>query len=238
MTNSLSRRCIAEFIGTFALLFVGCGAAATNAVTAGETGTGLVGLVGISLAFGLIVTAMVYSLGGVSGAHINPVVTLAMTVQRKFSMVDTVAYIVAQVAGAVFAAVLLNVIFPEIGNIAVTNPISDQTVGQAFAMEVILTFFLIYIVLQVTSASESVGMMAGIVIGGAVAMEVLVGAPISGASMNPARSIGPALISGDVRHLWIYIVAPPIGSLIAVGGHWLTRDETPGEVDIPGRLND
>lgn len=216
MAAPLSRRCVAEVIGTFILVFIGCGSIVCDTVTAIDGIPGRVGLVGIAIAFGLVVTAMIYAIGDVSGAHINPAVTVALLARKKFPLADAVCYIAAQMVGAIAAAMALRLLHPAVADLGVTNPMQPELWGQSIAMEVILTFILVYVILQVTAGSQSGGLMAGGVIGGIVATEVLVGGPISGASMNPARSIGPALISGDLQFLWIYLLSPIVGALLAV----------------------
>ena len=212
MPISLPKRCIAEAVGTFALVFAGCGAVATDSTLGG------LGLVGIALVFGLVVMAMVYAFGHVSGAHINPAVTVALLTKKMIPPQEAVAYIVAQIVGAIAAAALLKALFFNFDGVSlgVTNPADKISVGTAIGFEVVTTFFLVLMVLQVVSGPESAGTLAGVSIGGVVALDVFIAGPICGASMNPARSIGPALVAMDVANLWIYIVAPIGGALLAV----------------------
>ncbi len=212
MPHPLAKRCLAELIGTFCLVFAGCGAVATDSTLGGF------GVVGIALAFGLVVLAMVCSLGHISGAHINPAVTVAFLAKRMIPPKDAAAYIVAQVIGAIAAAALLKAMFYNFDGVTlgVTNPAEGVTVGQAVGFEIIATFILVLVVLQVVTGPESAGALAGVAIGGAVTVDVFLAGPVCGASMNPARSIGPALIELDLRHLWLYIVAPVGGALLAV----------------------
>lgn len=193
----------AEAIGTFALVFAGCGAIAV----------GTLGDAGVAAAFGLAIMTMVFALGHVSGAHFNPAVTAAFAVGRHFPAARVVPYWVAQVAGAIAAAVVLRASLGDVP-LGVTQPAGS--VGQALVWEAVLTFFLMLVIVAVATDTRAAGQAAAIAIGGAVALGSLVGGPVSGASMNPARSIGPALVSGDLAHLWIYLVAPPIGAVTAV----------------------
>ena len=203
------RKYIAEFIGTFALTFAGCSAIASDSIY--DTG---LGTLGISLAFGLVIMAMIYSYGNVSGAHFNPAVTIAFLLSKKIGIKDTFLYIASQILGALFGASLVKLFFSDSLLLAVTNP-SISGFG-AFAFETIITFILMSVILNVSTGHLEKGIMAGIAIGGTVALAALFGGPISGASMNPARSIGPAIISGDIENLWVYITAPVLGASLAV----------------------
>jgi MIP family channel proteins len=194
---------VAEAIGTFALVFAGCGAIAV----------GTLGPPGVAAAFGLAILTMVYALGHVSGAHFNPAVTLGFAIGRHFPVARVGPYWVAQVAGAVAAAGLLRATLGDVP-LGVTQPAGTDV--QAFVWEVVLTFFLMLVIVSVATDTRAVGQGAAIAIGGAVALGSLVGGPVSGASMNPARSLGPALVSGELNALWIYLVAPPVGAIGAV----------------------
>ncbi len=202
-TRPLGPALVAEAIGTFALVFAGCGAIAVGAL----------GDAGVAAAFGLAIMTMVYALGHVSGAHFNPAVTAAFAVGRHFPPAHVLPYWIAQVAGALGAALLLRISLGDVP-LGVTRPAGSD--AQAFAWEVVLTFFLMLVIVAVATDTRAVGQAAAIAIGGAVALGALVGGPVSGASMNPARSIGPAVVSGDLAQLWIYLVAPPIGAIAAV----------------------
>jgi MIP family channel proteins len=199
----LGQALVAEGIGTFALVFAGCGAIAV----------GTLGDAGVAAAFGLAIMTMIYALGHVSGAHFNPAVTAAFAVGRHFPVTRVVPYWAAQVAGAISAALVLRVSLGDVP-LGVTQP--SGTDAQALVWEAILTFFLMLVIVAVATDTRAVGQAAAIAIGGTVALGALVGGPVTGASMNPARSIGPAVVSGDLSNLWIYLVAPPVGAIAAV----------------------
>jgi len=206
---ALPRRAASEAVGTFALTFAGCGA-----VVADQQLGGAVTHVGIALTFGLVVMAMIYSIGEVSGAHINPAVSIAFAVAGRLSLRDASTYCVAQCSGAFVAGVALLLIFPDAESFGKTEP--SGAALQSLGMEVLLTFLLMFVILCVATGSKEQGLMAGIAIGGTVALNALFGGPVSGASMNPARSLGPALVAMDFAALWIYIVAPIGGAALAV----------------------
>lgn len=205
------KKLAAEAIGTFALVFAGTGAVVIDA-----TSNGAITHMGVALTFGLIVMAMVYTLGDVSGAHINPAVTLGFWVARRFEGRLVLPYVLAQCAGALLASGTLRLMFPTTETLGATLPAGSWL--QSFLLEIILTALLMFVVLCVTTGSEAKGITAGIVIGGVVALEALFAGPISGASMNPARSLGPAIVSGNVGALWIYLTAPVVGAMIAIAG--------------------
>jgi aquaporin Z len=211
----------AEAVGTFCLVFAGTGAIVVNNVAVG----GPVTHVGISLTFGLIVMAMAYSLGDISGAHINPAVTLGFWLAKRFDVSQVVPYIVSQCVGALAASVLMRVMFTDHPNLGATLPAGPW--WQSFVMEIVLTFFLMFVVLRVSTGAKEKGIMAGAAVGATVALDALFGGPISGASMNPARSLGPAVVSGNLEALWIYIAAPIIGAVIAVAASMAV--EGPGD---------
>jgi len=212
------KKYIAELIGTFTLVFCGCGAIVTN-----EFSQGTVTHSGIALTFGLVVMSLIYAFGEISGAHFNPAVTIAFTYAKKFPLKEIPKYLLAQCIGAIIAALLLLVLFPENEFLGTTLPKID--VWRVFLFEVILTFFLMLIIINVSTGSKESGIMAGIAIGGVVWFEAQFAGPITGASMNPARSIGPALVSGHLEHLWLYILAPIIGAILAVMSCKLVKDE-------------
>ena len=200
---------IAEFIGTFCLVFAG-----TLAIVVNDVQEAVVSHVGIALTFGMIVAAMIYSIGDLSGAHINPAVTIAFRVAGRFESRHVLPYVAAQFAGAVVASLTIRFLFVEHPNLGATLPAVDWL--QAFILEFILTAILMFVILRVSSGSRETGIMAGVVIGMTVALEALAAGPVCGASMNPARSFGPAVVSGTLQHLWIYLVATTMGACFAV----------------------
>jgi aquaporin Z len=200
---------IAEFIGTFAMVFCGTGAMTINEVTGGD-----VTHVGIGITWGLIVMAMIYAFGEISGAHFNPAVSIAFAYAKKFSWKEVPKYIFFQIAGAFAASLLLMWLFPKSELLGATIPSVD--VWRAFVLELILTFFLMVVIINVSTGSKEVGMMAGIAIGGVVLLEALFAGPITNASMNPARSLASNIVSGNIEGIWLYILAPIIGALLAV----------------------
>lgn len=209
------RRYVAELIGTYALVFAGTGAIIINEQT------GALGHFGVAATFGLIVLAMIYAFGDLSGAHLNPAVTLGFVVAKRFPLKEAAPYIVAQLSGAVLASLTLRFLFPENATLGATFPAGSGM--QSFILELLLTYFLMLVILQVAHGSKEVGVMAGIAIGAVVGLEALFAGPICGASMNPARSIAPALVSGEMRALWLYIVAPVLGAFLATGTWRLLR---------------
>ena len=186
----------------------------TGAIVINETTNGAVTHIGIAVTFGLIVMAMVYSLGNISGAHLNPAVTIAFAVAKKFPLKEIFPYTVFQLAGAFSASFVLKYLFP--GNLLLGATLPAGSELQSFILEIILTFFLMFVIINVSHGSKEQGLMAGIAIGSVVLLEAMFAGPISGASMNPARSIAPAFVSGNITHVWIYIFAPLIGSVLAV----------------------
>jgi len=206
------RACLAEGIGTFALVFAGTGAIVSN-----DFSDGVVTHVGIALTFGLVVMAMIQSIGDVSGAHINPAVTIAFWVAGRFPGRRVLPYIGFQVAGAMVASGFLKLLFPDNHLLGSTVPAGPW--HQSFVFEVLLTGILMFVILCVSTGSQEKGLMAGITIGAVVALEALFAGPVSGASMNPARSIGPAVLAWrpeTLNVLWLYIVAPVLGAVISV----------------------
>ncbi|MDA8894977.1 aquaporin [Flavobacteriales bacterium] len=202
------KRYFLELFGTFALVFCGAGAIVMN-----DASGGAVTHVGIALTFGLIVMAMIYSIGAQSGAHINPAVTIAFWASGTFDKKDVFPYVAAQITGAVLASTVLYCLFPEHATQGATLPLNSYS--QAFVIEVLLSFILMFVIVNVSEGSKETGKMAGIAIGGVVALEALFAGPITGASMNPARSIGPALFSGELQYLSLYSAAPIVGMLLA-----------------------
>jgi aquaporin Z len=212
------RKYIAETIGTFCLVFAGTGAVVIDAVTHGG-----VTHVGISLTFGFIVMAMIYAVGDVSGAHLNPAVTIGFYVAGRFPGRCVMPYVAGQLAGAVAASVALLMLFGNHESLGATLPIG--TAWQSFGLEAVLSAILMFVILCVSTGPKEVGTMAGIAIGGVIALEALFGGPISGASMNPARSIAPALVSGNFHALWAYIAGPVLGTVAAVPLWRITRGQ-------------
>jgi aquaporin Z len=191
------------------MIFCGTGAMTINEVTGGD-----VTHVGIGITWGLIVMAMIYAFGEISGAHFNPAVSIAFAYAKKFSWKEVPKYILFQVAGAFSASLLLMWLFPKSELLGATIPTVD--VWRAFVLEMILTYFLMVVIINVSTGSKEVGMMAGIAIGSVVLLEALFAGPITNASMNPARSLAPNIVSGNIEGLWLYIFAPIIGALLAV----------------------
>lgn len=201
---------LSEFIGTFAIVFCG-----TGAIIIDQETHGAISHVGIAITFGLIVMAMIYALGNVSGAHFNPAVSIAFYVAGKFPVKELLPYILSQLSGALFASALLRILFPTNNLLGATMPVGSEL--QSFIMEFILTFLLMLVIMNVAHGSHEQGMFAGLAIGSVVLLEAMFGGPISGASMNPARSFSPAIISGHLEHLWIYFLAPISGAILGVG---------------------
>lgn len=212
-------RLIAEVIGTFILVFSGTSAIVVNEITGGT-----VSHVGIALTFGLVVLALIYTLGEVSGCHLNPAVTVGFFAAGRFEARWVTLYITAQLVGAVLASVLVLCIFPQPTSLGMTLPRGSAL--QSFALETVLGFILMLVILRVSTGAKEKGITAGIAIGSVIAFEALFAGPISGASMNPARSFGPAVVSGQISELWIYLLAPTLGALIGVFACKLLGDRT------------
>jgi MIP family channel proteins len=215
----LLRRSVAEGIAAFALVFAGCGAVVANA-----THQDALGAVGVSLVFGLVIMVMIYATGHLSGAHINPAVTIAFTLTRHFPGRDAVAYIAAQLLGAAAGAFLLLAAWSsKPANLGSTVP--SVGTGTAFLYEVVLTAFLMFVIIAVATDTRAVGAAAAIAIGGTVGLDALFGGPITGASMNPARSFGPALASGTWTDFWIYVAGPVLGAAVGAFAYQFIREE-------------
>ena len=203
------KKYLAEILGTFAVVFCGTGAIIINQHT-----NGAITHVGVSITFGFIVMAMIYALGNISGAHLNPAVTIAFTLAKKFKLNQVAPYIVSQLVGAFLASVVLKYLFPENEILGATLP--SGSASQSFILEFILTFFLMLVIINVATGSKEQGMFAGLAIGSTVLLEAMFAGPICGASMNPARSLAPAIVSGHTEHLWIYLVATIAGAALAI----------------------
>jgi aquaporin NIP len=203
------KKYLAEFLGTYALIFAGTGAIIIN-----QESNGSITHVGIAITFGLVVMSMIYAFGSISGAHINPAVSIAFAISKRFPVKELAPYIFSQLTGAVLASLTLKFLFPANRLLGATLPSGGAS--QSFIMEFILTFFLMLVIINVASGSKEQGMFAGIAIGSVVALEAMFAGPVCGASMNPARSLAPALVSMHLQSLWIYILAPILGAIAAV----------------------
>lgn len=193
---------LAEFIGTFALVFFGCGAIANGLPPTA-----------VALAFGLVIAIMIYAFGHISGAHFNPAVSVGFAIGGHLPWPRVASYAAVQITGAVTGALLLRASLGPHADLGVTQPAGSD--AQAFVWEVVLTFFLMLVITAVATDTRAVGQAAALAIGGTVALGALVGGPVSGASMNPARSLGPAIVSVDLTGIWIYLLAPILGSIAA-----------------------
>ena len=205
------KKYIAEMIGTFGLVFAGTGAIVVNDVSGG-----VVSHLGVALTFGLVVMAMIYTFGEVSGAHLNPAVTIGFYLAQRLPLREVFPYILSQCAGGLLASLVLRLLFE--GHLTLGATIPAGSIAQSFVLEIILTFFLMLVILNVSTGAKEKGVMAGAAIGAMVCLAALFAGPVSGASMNPVRSLAPALVAGHTEHLWIYILAPIIGAGLAVAG--------------------
>jgi len=213
----LARVLVAEAIGTFALVFAGAGAIMVDAKTHA------LGHVGIAIAFGLVIMVMIYAVGHVSGAHFNPAVSFAFALTRHFPWPRVFGYWAAQGVGALVAAAVLRASLGNYAHVGATLPSGSQ--GQSFLWEVVLTFFLMFVIMAVATDTRAVGEAAAIAIGGTVGLDAMFGGPISGASMNPARSLGPAVVSGDLHAIWVYLAAPIAGAALGALAYQFVRGE-------------
>jgi aquaporin NIP len=216
----LARALVAEAIGTFALVFAGCGAIMVNAKT------GQLGHIGVAFSFGLVIMFGIYAVGHISGAHFNAAVTFAFALTRHFPWPRAAAYWAAQLVGAVAAAALLRASLGNIANVGATYPSGSD--GQSFLWELVMSFFLMFVVLAVATDTRAVGEAAAIAIGGTIGLDAMFGGPISGASMNPIRSLAPGLVSGDLHSVWIYLTAPVVGAGLGAVAYQFIR----GELDL------
>ena len=203
------QRWAAEGLGTFTLVFAGTGAVVTNDVSGGA-----VTHVGVAITFGLVVMALIYAVGDVSGAHFNPAVTIGFWLSRRLPGRAVPGYLLSQVAGALAASLLLRAMFGNAASLGATVPLGPAL--RSFVLEIVLTAILMFVILCVSTGPKEMGVMAGIAVGGVILLEAMFAGPISGASMNPARSLAPALVSGRVEALWVYLTAPVIGAAVAV----------------------
>jgi len=216
--STMRQRLAAELLGTFALVFAGTGAIVVNDVT------GAVTHVGIALTFGLVVMALIYTLGDVSGAHFNPAVTIGFVLARRFPFREAWPYMLVQFLGALAASGTLRFLFPDNEKLGTTSPRGSWM--QSFVLELLLSAFLMFVILNTTTGSKEKGLTVGIVVGAVIGLEAMFAGGVSGASMNPARSFAPALVSGHFESLWIYLLAPTLGACVAVPGCRLVQ--TPG----------
>lgn len=203
------KKYISEVLGTFCLVFAGTGAIVIN-----QTTDGVISHVGIALTFGLVVMAMIYTFGDISGAHLNPAVTIGFVAARQMPLSEGLFYIASQLVGAVAASALMRFLFPQNASLGMTLPAGSEM--QSFVLELVLTAILMLVILNVSTGAKEKGITAGIAIGGVIALEAMFAGPICGASMNPARSLGPALIANNFVSLWLYLIAPVIGAVLAV----------------------
>ena len=225
--NALAKKVGAEMIGTYAMVFAGCGAVVTERLSDGALGHG-----GIAATFGLAVMVMIYATGHISGAHFNPAVTVAFAAVGRFPWRQVPAYVLGQCVAALAAAACLAALFGNEG-LGVTQP--SGALEQSFLLEVIITFFLMFVITAVATDSRAEGAMAGLAIGGTVALCALFAGPISSASMNPARSLGPALVEGQYNALWVYLAAPIVGALLGAFAYRSIRCDTPEQAqDVDG----
>jgi len=219
LNSVLGRSLAAEAIGTFALVFAGCGAIMVNAKTH------QLGHLGIAITFGLVIMFGIYAVGHISGAHFNPAVTLAFALNRHFPWPRVFSYWGAQLAGALAAAALLRASLGNIANVGATYP--SGSAGQSFLWEVVMSAFLMFAVLAVATDARAVGEAAAIAIGGTIGLDAIFGGPVSGASMNPARSLAPGLVAGDLHEIWIYLLAPVVGTALGGLAYQFVRGESP-----------
>ncbi len=220
MSPALIRAVAAEAIGTFALVFAGTGAIVSDSVSGGALGH-----VGVALTFGLVIMVMVYATGHISGAHFNPAVTLAFALARHFPARHVAPYLLAQTSGAILGSLAVRYLIGSAGGLGVTHPTNGAIPGMVF--EAILTYLLMFVIMAVATDVRAVGQAAAIAIGGTIALEALFAGPITGASMNPARSLAPAIVAGDYTDLWLYIVGPIVGA--ALGALTYQALRTPAE---------
>ena len=211
------KKYLSEFIGTFSMIFCGCGAMVINDFTGG-----IITHPGVAITWGLIVMSMIYAFGDISGAHFNPAVTLSFAVANKFKWTEVPKYMIAQLFGALTASYILLFLFPQ-SDLGATIPIIEPL--KVFIIELLLSFFLMLVIINVSTGSKEIGPVAGIAIGSVVLLEAMFAGPLTKASMNPIRSLAPALASGNFTDLWVYLTAPFAGMLLAVFSCKLVKDE-------------
>jgi aquaporin NIP len=229
LSRPLARMLAAECVGTFALVFAGCGAVMVDAKTQA------LGHVGVALTFGLVIMAMIYAVGHISGAHFNPAVTFAFALSRHFPWPRALGYWTAQLLGALAAAALLRGSLGNIADIGATLPSGSQ--GQSFLFELVMSFFLMFVIMAVATDTRAVGEAAALAIGGTIGLDAMFGGPISGASMNPARSLAPAIVSANLHALWLYILAPLVGAALGALTYQLIRGEPAPPAEIARSLD-
>ena len=211
------KKYLSEFIGTFSMIFCGCGAMVINDYTGG-----VITHPGVAITWGLIVMSMIYAFGDISGAHFNPAVTLSFAVAKKFSWKEVPMYMTSQFFGAITASIILLFLFPK-SDLGATIPIIEPL--KVFVIELLLSFFLMVVIINVSTGSKETGPIAGFAIGGVILLEAMFAGPLTKASMNPVRSLAPALVSGNFSHIWVYLTAPFLGMLLAVFSCKLVKDE-------------
>ncbi|KAJ7145049.1 hypothetical protein O6H91_15G015400 [Diphasiastrum complanatum] len=211
-----SSQIAAEMIGTFILVFAGCGSAMVDTKSQGS-----ITHFGVSVSFGLVVMIVIYSIGHISGAHINPAVTIAFATVRHFPWSQVPAYIGAQLLSAIGAAFLLSAIFNPVANIGATIPAGSA--AQSFVLEILITYILMFVVSAVATDTRAIGELAGLAVGSTVALNAIFAGPISGASMNPARSLGPAIAANNYKSIWVYIVGPTLGAVLGALSYNMIR---------------
>lgn len=214
------KKYIAELIGTFTMIFCGCGAMTVNEITGGS-----ISHVGVAITWGLVVMSMIYAFGEISGAHFNPAVTFGFAYAKKFPWKDVPKYFIAQAIGAFLAIFILWFLFPESETLGSTFPAEGFEPYKAFVFEILLTFFLMVVIINVSTGSKEIGTMAAIAVGSIILLEAMFAGPMTKASMNPIRSLAPAIISGNLQHLWLYLTAPFIGAFLAVISCSLVKDD-------------
>jgi MIP family channel proteins len=225
MDPRLERSLLAEAIGTFALVFAGCGAIMVDATTR------QLSHVGVAISFGLVIMVMIYAVGHISGAHFNPAVTLAFATSRHFPWARVPLYWAAQLAGGLAASLILRASLGNVAHVGATLPSGSE--GQAFLWEAVLTFFLMFVIMAVATDTRAVGEAAAIAIGATVGLDAMFGGPITGASMNPARSLAPAVAGGDHTALWVYLTAPFLGAVVAAATYRFLRNDGRSPASMP-----